>query len=327
MNYIIRVCLSLSLVFTSPYAFGEEAKDNNTQCETQINCTIQNGNTTTTTATPNTSSGGTVINRGVSGLTTTTTTTNYGSAGTAGTGAYTQAQAAKNQANNTMMLAFAMAAMMAAMCNPPHNIVPCILAPLAALAGVMAGQKKDQAQNVMNSLGSTDSTNGTKDTSRTTDGTATANAELAKIKADLAKKGYAMNADGSTTLPNGKTVASDLNPQSLQAAGLSASDIGKVQSEIDKMKKEFNNNTSGAGETSVASADGFGGRVRIDDDGSRDMRKTASVEADRTDVDKDSPNLTGLFKQFGDSQIGVAQSDIFLMVEKRVDKERKIMGQ
>jgi hypothetical protein len=60
-------------------------------------------------------------------------------------------------------------------------------------------------------------------------------------------------------------------------------------------------------------------------DGDREVA-SAGVEADRTEVDKDPNKWSGFFTKFGDSQIGVAQSDIFLMVEKRVDSERKIMG-
>lgn len=325
MKYFIRTMLSLSLFFSSPYGFAEEAKDNG-QCETAINCTVVQGNTTTTTTTPKYTPGGTQIVTNASGNTAVTTTTNYGSAGTAGTGAYTQAQDAKNQANMTMIAAFAMAAMMAAMCNPPHNITPCILAPIAALAGMMAAQKKDEAQRVMDSLGTSGTTDSTTTDKTTADGTDNSAATLAKIKADLAKKGYKMNDDGSTTLPNGATVASDLNAQSLQSAGLSAAEISSINSGLDKMKKDLSKgNGTTVEEINTASADGFGsGRTPVDND--REIA-SSSVEAERTEVDKDPNKWSGYFKQFGDSQIGVAQSDIFLMVEKRVDSERKIMGQ
>lgn len=326
MKFFTRIFLTLSLVFTSPYGFADELKSN--QCETAINCTVTQGNTTTTTTTPQSTDGGSTLRRNSSGNTVVTTTTNYGSAGTAGTGAYSQAQDAKNQANTTMIAAFAMAAMLAAMCNPPHNITPCILAPLAALAGMMAGQKKNEAQKVMDNLG----TSGTTDSATTTDSTTTDAenaATLAKIKDDLAKKGVKMNGDGSTTLPNGATVASDLNNSSLKAAGLSDSQISSLRKDLDKMKKDINNGSGAGGveyQDVASNAGGYdGGRTAVD--GDREIA-SAGVEADRTGIDKDNANKwNGFFKQYGDSQIGVAQSDIFLMVEKRVDSERKIMGQ
>jgi hypothetical protein len=328
MTTLIKLCLSLSLIFTSPYAFGDEAKSGG-DCDIQINCTIQQGNTTTTTTTPTMSAGGTQITNGVSGLTSTTTTTNYGSAGTSGSGAYTQAQNAKNKANGTMIAAFAMAAMLAAMCGP-HNITPCILAPIAAMAGMMAGQKKDQAQQVMENLGTSDTTAGTKDTTGTTDGTDQAKVELAKIKADLAKKGYAMNADGSTTLPNGSTVASDLNSKSLQASGLSPEQISSINKEIEKMKKDLGNaEGSDGGAASIATAGYSGGRSRLggDDYGGGESKNTNTAEADRTSLDRNPAAWQGYSTPFGDSQIGVPLSDLFLMVEKRVESERKVMGQ
>ncbi|MCB9072451.1 MAG: hypothetical protein H6623_02425 [Bdellovibrionaceae bacterium] len=328
MHRIFKIILSLSLITMSPDSFGDEIK---TACETAINCTITNGNTTTTTATPGKSTGGTTINRGVSGMTTTTTTTNYGSAGAGGSGAYNQAQNAKNKASDTKAAAMAMAAAMMAACRPPYVIVPCILAPLAMMAAQTAGSKENDAQNVMNSLGVGGSTSGTTaDTKGTTD-SAQMNAELARIKADLAKKGVIANADGSTTLPNGQTVASNLNDQSLKAAGLSNSDINNLKSTLANMKKDLNGSKSATPELNTASvAGGYdGGRVRIDSEGdiSGDTRKTASVDPERTQVDKDASKWQGFFTQFGDSQIGVAQSDIFLMIEKRVDQERKVMGQ
>lgn len=327
MKSILKLLLSVSLILTSPYGFAEEAKDNNTSCETQINCTVTQGNTTTKTTTPNTTDGGTTLRRRSSGNTTTTTTTTFGSAGTAGTGAYTQAQQAKNQANTTMITAFAMAAMLAAMCNPPHNITPCILAPLAAMAGAMAAQKKSEAQKVMNSLGTSGTSDTKTDTAGTSDGADTSAATLAKIKADLAKKGIGMNADGSAVLPNGSTVSADMGAQGLQNAGLSDSQISQLGRDLDKLKKDIG---SGSGSTveqvNVASAGGYdGGRTSLD--GNDREIASSSVEAERTAVDSNAGAWSGYFKQFGDSQIGVSQSDLFIMVEKRVDSERKIMGQ
>jgi hypothetical protein len=44
------------------------------------------------------------------------------------------------------------------------------------------------------------------------------------------------------------------------------------------------------------------------------------------DISRDPAAWDGYYKQYGDSLIGVAQNDIFLMVQKRVEKERKGMG-
>lgn len=330
MNNFLKSILSISLVLSSPYASADELKS--TTCETAIECQVTQGNTTTTTSTSNTLSDGTVIRRPSSGNTTTTTTTtsNYGSAGGTGSGSYSQAQNAKNQANMTMIAAFAMAAMMAAMCNPPTNITPCILAPIAAIAGIMAMQKKNEAQKLMDNLG-TGSTQ-TTDTSTDTDGSSDSAgdntaATVAAIKADLAKKGYKMNDDGTTTAPNGATIAANLSPSSLQAAGLSPGQISDVQNGLEKMKKDISDKASegaGAETAGVGAGDGLGGGAS--DSGNELSVAGAGVEAERSG-NRDPAAWTGFAKQYGDSQIGVAQADIFLMVEKRIENERKPMGQ
>ncbi len=330
MKTILKSVITISLVLTSPYGYADELKSST--CETAINCTVNQGDTTQTTTTTETGDDGSEIRRRSSGntSTTTTTTTNYGSAGSAGSGAYTQAKDAKNQANMTMIAAFAMAAIMAAMCNPPTNVTPCILAPIAAIAGIMAGQKKNEAQKVMDSLGNPETT--TDSTTTTTDGTGTsdnADTSVAAIKADLAKKGYKMNDDGTTTLPNGSTVASDLNAASLQAAGMSGSQISDIQSGLAKMKKDIADKAAeGAATTADAGAGGdqYGGSGGGSGD-SNDLSVAGSgVEGERTG-NRDPAAWTGFGKQHGDSLIGVAQADIFLMVEKRVESERKPMGQ
>lgn len=336
MSHFLKSILVISLVLFSPHGFADELKSGT--CETSIECSVTQGNTTTTVTTNNSLNDGTVIRRPSSGNTTTTTTTstsngNYGSAGTAGSGAYSQAQDAKNQANMTMIAAFAMAAIMAAMCKPPTNVTPCILAPIAAAAGIMAAMKKNEAQKVMDSIGeqvvTIDDDTRTEDSSTTTEGD-NADATVAAIKADLAKKGYKMNTDGSTTLPNGSTVAADLNQASLQAAGLSPAQINDLQNGLDKMKKDIAAKASedaGAAAVADGTASGMDGTGGGGASGSGNDLSVAGagVEAERSG-NRDPAAWSGFFKQYGDSQIGVAQSDIFLMVEKRVENERKTMG-
>lgn len=338
MTNILKSIITLSLVLYSPFGLTDELKSGN--CQTQIECTVTQGNTQTTVTTNNQLSDGTVIRRPSSGNTTTTTTTingsggNFGSAGTAGSGAYTQAQAAKNKANLTMIAAFATAAIMAAMCNkPPGNKTPCILAGIAAAAGIMAAMKKNEAQKVMDSLGGPeileDKKITTDESSKTTGDNA--DATLASIKANLAKEGYKLNTDGSTTLPNGSTVAADLNTASLQGAGMSASQIQDLQNGLANMKRDIAEKAAEGDGTAVADgssggmgADGTGGGGGSGD--SNDLSIAgAGVEAERSG-NRDPASWSGFFKQYGDSQIGVAQSDIFLMVEKRVETERKTMG-
>lgn len=309
-------------------------------CETTINCTVNQGNSTTTTTTTQTD-GASPIRRAASGSTTTTTTTttdsNYGAVGNAGSGVYAQAETAKNKANGTMLAALGMGAMLATMCNPPVNVTPCILAPIAVAAGILAGQKKGDAQRLMDSLGtdgSVDGTGGTTDTSVTTAGTADGTdgtaGTIAKIKADLAKKGYALNEDGSISTPGG-TVAGDLNSQSLQAAGLNSGQISQLNSDLAKLKKDIAEQAENGvvvEEQNVAGngLGGFnGGRTKLFGN-EQEASVAALSDTDRTPVDRDPAAWTGYSTKFGDSSIGVPQSDIFLMVEKRVEDERKTMG-
>jgi len=332
---ISLLCAVLSFL-SSPYAIAEVVSGG---CEREIDCTVVQGNTTTTTTT-NQTNGASPIRRAASGSTTTTTTTtsNYGSVGTEGTGAYAQAETAKNKANGTMLAAYAMAAVLATMCNPPTNVTPCILSPIAAMAGMMAGQKKGDAQRLMDQLGTSGTstgTDGTADGSITTAGTAD-NADdngagaLAKIKADLAKKGYGFNDDGSISTPNG-TIAGDLNSQSLQAAGMNADQMSKLSSDLAKLKKDIAEqaeNGVAVEEQNIAGSglDGYGGaRTKLFADESETSVAVAG-DMERTATDRDPAAWTGYSTKYGDSSIGVPMSDIFLMVEKRVQDERKTMG-
>lgn len=295
--------------------FSDEVK---LGCETAINCVVSNGNTTTTVTTPPTTTGGTILRRESSGNT--TSTSQFGSTGQAGDGIYNQALSAKGTATGVMTAAYGLAGSLARSCGP-HNPTPCILAPIAALAGAAAGATAGDAQGLMNSLGTSSpvdaagsTTGGTFDDPLNTAKT------LDKIKSDLAKQGYIMNSDGSTTLPNGKTIAADLNSDSLKKAGLTDSQIAQLNKDVLKLKKDIGQG-SGTGKQDLNAANDYGGE-RTALEGGRSISSIASP-ADRTQVDANA--WSGFFTQFGDSKIGVPQSDIFLMVEKRVDNERKAM--
>ncbi len=325
-NFFITLMTVTSMLLNQvPLALAadEVKKPDCNVAQDRLKCITEQGNSTTTTETdiPD----GTVSNLPMSGNT--TTTTMFGSAGAAGSGAYAQAQEAKNQANNTMMLAMAMAAMFAMQCGP-RNPTACMLAAAAAAAAMMANSKKNQAQQLMNTLGNSGATTSTTDGS-----TDNANsAELDKVRDSLARKGYKINDDGSFVAPNGATVDSGMSDQSLANAGLNQSDINGVRSGLDKMKKDIKDKLAnqegdvsgaslGIGDTAMSGAYGSKGGTT-----SETGKGNPSAGADRMGLDRNPAAWDGFYSQYGDSLLGVAQSDIFLMVEKRVEKERVGMG-
>jgi hypothetical protein len=304
-------------------------------CETQINCTVTNGNKTTTTST-GTRDDAVSSNRGGSGVTTTTTTTSntYGGLGTAGSGVYEQAQQAQNKANMAMMAGLALAAAGLPRCGHPGGYGACIMGIAGLVAAGLAAGAAGKAQDLKNQLGSDGSGTPTTTTDSTTDTTgdvATAAAQVDQLKADYAKKGYKINPDGSTTLPNGKTIDSNFSPSSMAAAGLSAADINKVTAGLGNLNKPGSQASTNAEGLSVSSADRGNGMIQGQvgtgpgASGYGNNGDASGVQA--SNIDRDPAAWAGFYKRFGDSIIGVPQTDIFLLIENRVEKERKIMGQ
>lgn len=290
-------------------------------CETAINCTVTTGSQVNPTAPVNDG-----ITRQMSG--TTTTTTNYGTEGTVGeenTGAYAQAKEGKTQSIIMAVAAVAVGTSYMMRCGS-QNRTACFLGGAAFAAAGLAVGKAAQSQSLMNDLGSNGSTEGITDSTTTVDAALTK--DLNKLKADLASQGYTVDDSGNIATPEGSTVNGDLSPQSLAAAGMSAQDAGQLQQGLAAMRKELSNKTGAEAADLVAQPSGSTGygRVSISSlDGSQ-KETTAATEAERSGIDRDPAAWAGFFKKFGDGLIGVSHSDIFLMVEKRVDRERDGMG-
>ena len=289
-------------------------------CETSINCTVTTSSSAEYTGMPSdTASPGTALMP------------------TENSGAYTQATSGRNQSTSTMMTALGMGASFAAQCGT-FNKPACVLAGAAFAAASLAGQARSGATQVMRELGADDAmiAASEQDGVRVTD--TSLQSQLNQGLADLSKNGYALDSQGNITLPNGSSVNGDLSAQSMTAAGMGSGDINSVQAGLDRMKKELDEKSkkmgedgsgNGSGGDLLAASQGSTGYNRVsisslDKDGSSGAN--GNVDAERKGIDRDPSAWQGFYKQFGDSVIGVAHSDIFLMVEKRVERERIAMG-
>jgi hypothetical protein len=311
------------------------AETTNNGCETQINCIVQTGNTTVTTST-STIADSVVGNRAASGQTTTTTQTtntstnssNFGSMDGGLAGIYEQAQQAQNMAMATVAAGTVLAAVGLPQCPRPGGQAACMMGVAGLVAAGLGAMAAGQAGALKDQLGGSETadptTTTTTDKATTTDSPTAIQAKVDKLKADYAKAGYKINPDGSVTLPNGKTVDSDMNAASLKAAGFSDADINKIMAGNDKLKNK--NGVGGDGNMSVASAD-RGNGMMPGAVGSGPGTAGAGSAIESANVNRDPAAWNGFYKQFGDSVIGVSQSDIFLLIEKRVEQERKVMGQ
>ncbi len=318
MAYKTLVIFSFFLCFLSQ-SFAEVASGGGAGCETSINCTVSTGTTTSTTPT------GTVNDQMTGAV---TTTTNYGTDGSVGeenTGAYNQAESGKTQSIVMGVAAAALGTSYMMRCGT-HNRTACYLGAAAFAAAGYAASKAMQSQDLMNDLGSSGSSTGTVDTSTVQD--AALQKELNKLKADLVSQGYTVDDSGNITTPTGASVNGDLSPASLAAAGVSGKESSAIQQGLADMRKQLAEKVgAGAGDLVAQPSGSTGyGRVSISSlDGSQ-KETTAATEAERSGIDRDPAAWGGFFKQFGDGVIGVSHSDIFLMVEKRVDRERTGMG-
>ena len=305
------LCLFLIAIFAH-VSFAQSG------CETAINCTVNTSSSTT----------------GYTGTTTQgATDTPTSSLGSSNTGAYTQAAEGRNQSTMMMMSALAMGASFSGQCGS-FNQTACMLAGAAFAAASLAGQGRSASTQVMRDLGADDAMIAASENDGVHVSDTSLQSQLDSGLSSLAQNGYSVDSQGNITLPSGSSVNGDLSAQSMKAAGMSSGDIGSVQAGLDRMKKELNekNQKSGgdnnAGDLLAAGRGSTGyNRVSIsslDKDGSGNG--TGSVEAERKGIDRDPSAWQGFYKQFGDSVIGVAHSDIFLMVEKRVERERLTMG-
>ena len=320
MAYKTLVILSLFLCFVSQ-SFAEVASGGGAGCDPAINCTVTTGTASSTSTTPT----GTVNDQMTGAV---TTTTNYGTDGSVGeedTGAYNQAKSGKTQSIVMGVAAAALGASYMSRCGT-FNQTACYLGAAAFAAAGYAASKAMQSQDLMNDLGTSGSSTGTVDTSTVQD--AALQKELNKLKADLVSQGYTVDDSGNITTPTGASVNGDLSPASLAAAGVSAKDSSAIQQGLADMRKQLAEKVgAGAGDLVAQPSGSTGyGRVSISSlDGSQ-KETTTATEAERSGIDRDPAAWSGFFKQFGDGVIGVSHSDIFLMVEKRVDSERTGMG-
>jgi hypothetical protein len=202
----------------------------------------------------------------------------------------------------------------------------------------MAGGKKNEAQNLQNQLGvantgsgGTGSGNGTGTRTASTD-TGNADGELSRLRGQLEKQGYKVDANGNFTTPNGTTMnAGNINAAGLQAAGLSPAQSQRFMDDLTKAANKaaaasINAGGSGDGPGGGGSG-GSGGAGGVIDGGAVDGVKSNKAEVERSSLDRNPAAWDGFGKKFGDSLVGVSQSDIFLMIEKRVEKESVIKGQ
>ncbi len=303
-------CLFLLTIFVN-ISFAQS------NCETSINCTVHTANDSSYTGTT------------TQGTAETATTQNLG---TENSGAYTQASNGRNQSTMMMVGALGMGATFASQCGP-HNGTACMLAGAAFAAAGLAGQGRSASTQVMRDLGADDSMIAASEQDGVRVSDTTLQTQLSEGLSSLAKNGYMLDSQGNITLPNGSSVNGDMNPQSMAAAGMSAGDISSVQSGIDRMKKELDEKSKkmggdGNGGDLLAAGQGSTGynRVSISSLDKSNTGASTNVEAERQGIDRDPSAWQGFYKQFGDSVIGVAHSDIFLMVEKRVERERLTMG-
>jgi hypothetical protein len=326
MAYKTLVICSILLCFSSQ-SYAEVSSGGGAGCETSINCTVVTG-----TASSNTPRGG--VENQMNGAV--TSTTNYGTDGTVGqqgTGAYTQAKKGKTQAIVMGVAAAALGTSYMIRCAS-SNRTACFLAAAAFTAAGYAASKAMQSQKLMNDLGTSGSTTGTVDTSTVQE--AALQRELTKLKADLVRQGYTVDDTGNITTPSGTSVNGDLSPVSLAAAGVSGQESSAIQQGLEDMRKQLAEKAGaeagigagiGAGDLVAQPSGSTGyGRVSISSLDGNQKETTSATEAERTGIDRDPAAWGGFFKQFGDGVIGVSHSDIFLMVEKRVDRERTGMG-
>lgn len=318
----ISIALSISLA-SMPYAQGETTSSltsGNDPCPLQINCQTTTGNTTVTKETQLRPTGGLVSETEGSGVT--TVKTQYEEVGGAGDGVYDQAAGAESQSLAAQMLGTLIAATNLPSCGRPGGQAQCMLGMAGlglAMMGAGGAASSQYTQDQMGTEGTTtDKTVGTTDTS-------IAGGDLNKLKADYAKAGYKTDANGNTVLPNGKSITGDMDKAALMTAGVSSADADKylkglkdLKAQVDEKLKtaQLASGAGGGGPGSIQGAVGSGGG-----DPSAESVQVASGD------DRDPASWNGYYKKFGDSVIGVSQSDIFGLVENRVGIERKAMGQ
>lgn len=252
--------------------------------------------------------------------------TQFTEVGDDNTGAYEQAQKAQNKSNNTAMIGMMIAMAALPQCGPT-NPYACILGAAGLAVAAMGASKAGQAQDMKNQLG----WKGDPKEDESNQETATIKDQVAKGKADLASHGYGLDANGNITLPNGSTLsADDFNSESLQnKAGMSAAQADKLLADIGKLEKDAEAAMEEESAVGIASAAGgmSGGRGPSSSYGAgADGESEIGAGVETASLEEDPSKWNGFFKQYGDSKVGVPQADIFLMVEQRVNSERKVMG-
>lgn len=147
--------------------------------------------------------------------------------------------------------------------------------------------------------------------------------KIKAIQADMAAKGYAMSADGtSIKMPGGKSLptAALSSPSGLKQYGFSEGDIEKVNAAVAEQNAKFKDMLKGfdADGTGGGGGGGRGGAGRTTAGATGSGLDFASMFAEKK---KAAGNVSGLSKQLGDSKIGVPQDNIFEMVTRQYSRQ------
>lgn len=186
-------------------------------------------------------------------------------------------------------------------------------------AGMLGGSSKGAKDAAVATSVGSGSTSTLTDTAAPTAGgslSSSSGSSVSAAKAELAKLGYSLSADGSQlTTPNGKTMATGSFGTSagMSAAGFSEGQIRDAQAKIADAQAKISaklkgvidgggDGGGGGGGNGLGGSHGGGGNL------------VYHIGGVRKKVD---PNVSGMTKNFGGDKIGVAGDDIFEMITRR----------
>lgn len=260
-----------------------------------------------------------------------------------GGGAYNEANNAQNSSNMFAMAGMGIAMMNLPKCGVPGGQAACAVGVAGIGLAALSNAKANEAASVKAALSgvSVQDQPGTGDQAAID--TANIGNQLSQLQTDAAQKGISVGADGSVTLPNGESLTpSQMTAEGFQDAfGLSAEDaesaFAEFESAINKAKDSDGGGSGGA-------ASGLLAGLAEDAEAGEDLTETGYTAGLRRkkkrdpaseegaaiaslDLGQDDAQWSGVFKKYGTTKVGVKQSDLFRMVENRVNKERKRMGE
>lgn len=245
----------------------------------------------------------------------------------------TNSAANQGQGNQMMgqMINMAMGATFMAGCSYPYGIQNCVMGALSfAQALMMGGAAGKSGQTAAASSRYTGTPTPSPTPTNSPLPTNTTPGQAAAFN-QLVEAGYKFNGDGSIVDPNGKTwKASDFkDAQSMAAAGLSSSQIGSLQSAMDKAnalgKEMAEAALNEANVVSMALDGGGGGRSPAGtmDSGSNFDDYLAKLRNPfGLSKGQQAKMVAGKTVTHGDDQIGVGVDDIFKMIHRRYQEKR-----